>query len=302
VTVQLTYQGADGSVWNLTNGGNVFVDQRGVEGLGNPTWNRQTLESAGSDGQRRTGQRSRAKARQGYLPCILSADTPDGWFPLSAAWWNAWDTDTTGRLTVTMPDGTARFLDVCLMDDDSYAPTTDPSITGVEVVGVHWVADQPFWLGPQQTAYFDVQSDTTTTTTPDFFNAGAAPPFYLAKSTTTVVNADTTTLGLTNSGDVDAWPVYTFVGPITSFSATINGHTIAGTLNCPSGSTVVIDTDPARQTAFLYTGTVATNITPSLTAVDFAPIPKGGAATISASVVGSGSLTVTFYPRYKRAW
>lgn len=297
MTVQLTYQGADGSIWDLTNG-NVFVDQRGIEGLGNPEWNRQTLESAGSDGQRRTGQRSRAKARAGYLPCTLSAPTPADWYPLSASWWNAWDTDVTGRLTVTMPDGSFRTLDICLQDDDSYAPTTDPSINGVEVIGVNFVADQPFWLGQEQIAYFDVQSTTTTT---DFFNGGAAPPFNLASSST-VVNPDGASLGLTNPGDVDAWPVYTLLGPVSDFSATINGHTVAGTFTCPAGASVVIDSDPARQTAFLYQGTIGQNISPSLTSVDFAPIPKGGAATITASVTGTGSMTVSFYPRYKRAW
>lgn len=306
MTLQLTWTGADGTLWDLSNG-KVRLDAKGVEGLGQPVWNRQTISSAGSDGQRRTGQRSRANAREGYLPVILLGDDPGDWFTLSRSWWNSWDADTPGALRVTAPDGSYRFIECCLLNDDTYAPVQDPMVTSTEEAAVHWIADQPFWLGPQQTATFDVV-DTTIVVDPvtvDFFNGGAAPPFNLqpgSPGSTTVV-ADTANLGVSNPGDLDAWPLYTITGPVSSFSVTINGHTVSGAINVVAGATLVVDTDPARQTAFLTTAAgVRTNVTPQLTAVDFAPIDKGASAVIAASAVGTGALVVSFYPRYKRAW
>lgn len=296
MTIQFTWFGVDGTTWDLTNG-KVVVDgpgnSNGVEGLGLPKFNRQTIESAGRDGQRRTGQRSRASARQGYLPILILGNDGDDWHQLSSAWWNSWDPDLPGTLTVTMDDGTARSIDCFLVDDDTYAPQQDPTITGTEETAVTWIADSPFWYGDPVSSSFVVTSGGAT----DFFNGGAAPPFNLAAGN------QLSSVQFSNTGDIEAWPVYTILGPATAFSITLSGQTVSGTITVPAGATLTIDTDPAMQTAILTTtdGTV-TNVTPQLSSIGFASIPAGLTVPATVSITGSGTLTISYRPRYRRAW
>lgn len=294
MSIQVSWLGSDGTFWDLTTGP-VQIDgdsSNGVEGFGEPKWNRNTIETAGSDGQRRTGQRSRASAREGYLPVIILGDNEGSWVDLSRSWWNSWSPDIPGTLTVTMPDGTTRAISACLVDDDSYAPARDPGLNFSEETAVTWVADDPFWYGPAQTAAFQVVDGTT-----DFFNGGAAPPFNLAPGNT--INS----ASVSNPGDLEAWPTYILTGPATTFSVGVAGHTVAGSVTVEDGETLIVDSAPSRQVALLYRidGTVA-NVTPQLSAVDFGSVPARSSAPLDVSVAGSGQLTITFAPRYRRAW
>lgn len=292
--IQLTWLGADGTYWDLARG-KVQVDgnsSNGVEGLGEPKWNRNTISSAGTDGQRRTGQRSRADPRQGYLPVVILGDNELDWLALSQAWWNSWSPDAPGTLTAIMPDGGIRFIQACLIDDDSYAPQRDPGITATEQTAVTWVADDPFWRGPVIESDFQVTDGSV-----DFFNGGHAPPFNLAPGNTT------SNVVMTNPGDLEAWPTYTITGPSTSFSVAINGAAVSGTIAVQAGERLVIQTDPSQQVAFLYKldGSVV-NVTPQLTNVHFSSIPTGATVQVAAAIIGTGSLSVAFNPRYRRAW
>lgn len=301
MAIQLSWTGADSTFWDLTNGkvrlsttgdGSSSGSSSGVEGFGEPDYTRMTVSSAGRDGQRRVGLRSRAQPRSGLLPVIILADTVPEWYALSAGWRNSWSPDNPGTLAVTMPNGQRRTLQAYLQDDDKYAPLVDPTINLTESVAVTWVADDPWWKGDTVTASFTVVTGTV-----DFFNGGAAPPFNLAAGNLL------SGVRLNNPGDLEAWPTYTLTGPATGFSVTLNGHTVSGNINVATGQTLVVNTDPSAQVAFLYgSDGSTTNVTPQLTAVDFGFIPSGLTVPTSVVVNGTGQLSVSFQPRYRRAW
>lgn len=289
--ILFTWEGADGSLWDLTHGP-VLIDQKAAQGFGDPKWNRQTLASAGVDGQRRTGQRARALAREGYLPIIINARTGADWANISSAWWNSWSTDTEGLLTVMMPNGSIRWIRAFLKDDDNYGPVIDPSLTGIEQAALTWVADDPFWRGQTVTQVF-LQSNLA-----DFFNDGAAPPFNLVPGNTI------SSVVVSNPGDLEAWPTYTLSGPATTFSVIVNGHEVAGDITVPAGATLNITTDPAYQVAMLTDSSgVVTNVTPQLSKIDWGYLPaKDAAIPVRVLVTGNAALAVSFEPRYRRAW
>ncbi len=289
--IGVVWVGADGSVWDLS-AGPVVLQQSGVDGFGQPKWDRQVITSAGRDGQRRTLQRSRAEPRDGLLPVVLSAADMDSWLTLSRAWWNSWSPDVAGSLKVTAPDGRTRQIAAFLSDDNAYAPAFDPSIRAVELVAVTWIADDPWWRGSPRTFLFTVGSGAA-----DFFNGGAAPPFIIVDSSTVA------TATISNTGDLDAWPTYTITGPATDFSITVDGHIVSGTITVATGETLTIDTDPAVQTAILTHADGSTsNVTPQLTGIDFASILPGESIPLTVTLDGTGSLLVTVTPRFVRAW
>lgn len=291
MTILFSWIGADGTFWDLTHGP-VIIDSKSAQGFGQPKWNRQTLSSAGTDGQRRTAQRARAEAREGYLPVIINAASGADWANISSAWWNSWSPDLPGTLVVSMPNDSIRFIRAYLKDDDAYGPTSDPTLTGVEAAAVTWVADDPFWRGNTVTQVF-LQASTA-----DFFNNGTAPPFNLVSGNTI------SKVVLSNPGDLEAWPTYELHGPASTFSVIINGHEVSGAINVALGGTLQIITDPAYQVA-LYTDPngVVTNVTPQLLKVDWGYLPaQDSAVPLSVVVTGNASLAITYEPRYRRAW
>ncbi len=291
MTIGVQWTGADNTVWDLINGP-VSLAQIGVQAFGEPEYIRQVTQSAGRDGQRRSGLRSRAKARSGFLPVNILGTSATDWYHLSAGWWASWSPDTPGELMVTMPNGSFRTLECYFDNDNTYAPITDPTLTFTESVGTSFIADDPWWKGATVTAAF-----TTVTGTVDFFNAGSAPPFNLAAGNLL------SGVQLNNPGDLEAWPVYTLTGPATAFSVSINGHVVSGSININTGETLVLDTDPSSQVAFLYgSDGSTTNVTPQLTNVDFGFIPTGTTVPTNVTVTGTGLLSIAFQPRYRRAW
>lgn len=294
--IQVSYLGVDGTYWDLTTGKVRLsgTGTNGVEGLGEPKWNRNTIESAGTDGQRRTGQRSRASARQGYFPLLILGDDALDWSHTSAAWWRAWSPDIPGLITVAMPDGSQRTIAACLSDDDTYAPIMDPALTATEQIGLTWIADDPFWRSATISATFQVGDGGAPA---DFFNGGGAPPFNLSAGNTA---AD---IVMSNPGELEAFPTYTVTGPATTFSVTLGGKVVSGSIAVETGQTLQIITDPAMQVAWLFnTDGTAVNVTPQLSSVNFGSIPAGTSSRVDATISGTGSLTVSFDPRYRRAW
>jgi hypothetical protein len=64
------------------------------------------------------------------------------------------------------------------------------------------------------------------------------------------------------------------------------------------GDTLVIDTDPTVQCAWLN----GVDVTAQLGSADFAPIPAGEDRTLSLALVGAGSVQAEIRPRYYKAW
>lgn len=289
----LTWIGADGSSWDL-QGGPVQLDGP-PEGLGQPAWQRPTVQSPALDGQRlSTVLRSMAGPRDGHLPAYL-AQVPDAatWLRLTRAWWASWSPDVPGTLQVTAPDGAVRTLACYLADDNGYSPDVDPTLALSESLAVTWVADDPWWKGPVSQTVLGVPSSG------DFLAGGTAPPFVISPSNG--VGAGT----IANLGDTDAWPVITVAGGARTFSVSIGGKTVSGAPAGLSTGTLVIDTSPTAQVALLTDGAgVVTNVTAQLANVAFSPLPKGASVPVATAVTGpaGASLTVAVTPRFRRAW
>lgn len=105
-----------------------------------------------------------------------------------------------------------------------------------------------------------------------------------------------------NPGDIDAWPKYTITGPVSEFSATISGGMVSATTEVIAGAVLVIDTDPTVQRATLTVDGVDTTVTRDLVGVDWRPVPSGGSVSLDVTLIGTGSLVVSFMPRFFRAW
>jgi len=69
-----------------------------------------------------------------------------------------------------------------------------------------------------------------------------------------------------------------------------------------AGAVLVIDTDPTVQRATLTVDGVDTTVTRDLVGVDWRPVPSGGSVSLDVTLIGTGSLVVSFMPRFFRAW
>lgn len=295
--IEIRYTGTDGSVWDLRRG-DVRLTSAGIAGLGNPDVEWFTRESPMLDGQSLSGWK--LKPRPVFLPMLLGADTwdEDDWLPLDRAWWAANALGEYGTLRVTAPDGTWRELLLRFADDGGQPFPADPSTEAFYVMGINYLADDPWWRGPSLAGSFAPAGTPT-----NFLggvpvgSAGLAPPIVLG-SAHTVESAV-----IANPGDVAAWPLYRIRGPVSSFRSTVDGGVVSTLQGVDSGATLTIDTDPRVQTAILRSaGGTLTNVTPGLVDVDFRPIPRGSSVPLDIRIVGSGSVEVVLAPRYRKAW
>lgn len=285
--------GADGSTWDLRRGPIRLAP--GPEGLGLPKFSRPTVESPGLDGQALQAIGSRALAREGQLKGLMQPQaTEAAWLALQRAWWAAWSPDLPATITITDPNGGTRSIGAFLDSDDGYGLDLEPTVNLFEELPVSWVADDPWWRGPEVQA-----GSATVATGGDWLAGGTAPPF--AFQAAAVAGSGL----LTNPGEVPAWPVYRVSAGTTSWSVAVNGQATAGAFTIPAGSRLVVDTDPAVQTALLIDGSGnVTNVTPQLSAIAFAQVPVGGSVPVTTSVQGGNgaSVTVAISPRYRRGF
>lgn len=290
IGVNLT--GANGSKWDLRGG--PIVLGPGAEGFGLPKFDRPTVEAPGIDGQRLQSIGSRALARTGILPMIMQPQaTAADWLALQRAWWLAWSSDIACTLAVTDPNGGIRTVQAFLDSDDGYSLDDEPSDALFEKLPVSWIADDPWYRGPEQA------STMVLATGVDWLAGGTAPPFQFQAASTTGSGT------LVNAGEVPAWPVYTVGAGTSAFTVTVNGQTTSGTITVPTGGRLVIDTDPFVQSALLYdaAGNVS-NVTPQLSAIAFAQVPVGATVPVTTSLTGTAgsSIKVAFRPRFRRAF
>lgn len=281
-----------GGYYDLANTENfMWLTTGNVEGMGEAKLDDFTRAGALVDGQTYTGYR--AQAREVFWPLAIDWALASDWQAAQTLFWSLFKPGVVGRWEVVAPNGTTRTLRCRYVGDSGYAPRVDPSLIGakVERVGLELVADDPWWRGPARTETWQT--------------SGEAVPFYNTTNTHVFNIMPATASGLrniSNPGDISAWPKYTIQGPVTDLKIWINQPNIytpniAAEINVPLGSTLVIDTDPGRQTVTLD----GVNAWPQLTRADFAPVTAGGTATIDVSLVGTGSLAMSFEPRYRRA-
>jgi hypothetical protein len=189
------------------------------------------------------------------------------------------------------PDGTQRRIRVRYEKGGEEAFEIDPVFYGWAKYGLYLTAEQPYWEG---VGFDPVEWGAAEPVY--FFGGGTSgptlgPPFGIAKPTTSGRTS------MSNPGDVEAWPVWTIRGPMTSCELGIEGQTVIVPFALASGDVLVIDTRPTAQTAILN-GTV--DKTPQLGSFGFAQVEPGDDVELTVLTTGTGgSVRVELTPLYE---
>jgi len=297
--IQVTWQGPDGSVWDLYNGTQGLMLAQGLSGLHLPAWKQQVSTSARTPGRRYLGTVWEARTVILNLHVGDMVDVPrtaTAWRQLDDLVWQAFDAEQLGLLYVITDTGGYRQLS-CRMETapDPVYPV-DPGLQGLATYSVTLTADNPFWQAlPITTTPF---SSTAGSATPYYGGVGGGgfgPPYVTSQSTVTAAF-------VSNPGDRPAWPRWVITGPGV-WTIGLPGHTT--TLpNLAAGQQILIDTDPMVLTVTDQNGV---NLWPTIGVHDFTqPIPVGLNQPLIAQVTGpstvGGSAQLTITPTFKRAW
>jgi hypothetical protein len=286
---QHTWTGWDGTEWDLSHGSSGLALQSGVRGIRNPPIIRYSGKAAAVDGSLWRG--SVTDERDVFWPLKVFTDGgSQAWIDHNQRFWKTLDESRQGTWSITQPSGVRRSLKVRYtgLDDDS--DDIDPGLFGWCVYGIQMVAEQPFWQGDTIRRTFAPPPITNT-----FFGGsgggGVGPPFYIG------VGSSTDSASISNTGDVAVWPVWRVTGPTTSVTVGLAGHSIVFPMTIPDGQWIEINTAPTSQVALDQDGT---DRTIQLGAVDFAEIPQGANVPLSISMTGTGSVSCTVVPLFKR--
>jgi hypothetical protein len=282
--------GWDGSRWDMTDG-LLAVTQQTMDVLYAFAMESFTRTAHLVDGQEFVGWK--AKPREFDLEVATRRRLGGaGWYATDKAWKQMMRPGEINTLLCEAPDGSVRALRF-RMEKESPQLDVDPSGRRLTYLGYECVADDPWWYSvdprtsePLRGGYRDA---------PFFGPDDAGPPFYIADDTDFVTVA--------NHGEVPAWPVWTFVGPMTGFQVGVRGRRIAATRTLAAGQTLVVDTRPRKKSATLATGEVVTR---SLTARQYTPIDPGASVPVEVVLLGSqqgaGYATVTVHEQFFRGF
>jgi hypothetical protein len=289
----MTWTGWDGTVWDLCSGVSGLALGAGVRGLNMPPTRRHVTQSPAVAGSRRRGWST--DEREVFWPLRVFRDgqnsdgqvaNAQGWVDLDAAFWKSMHPDRAGVWTVESPNGTRSLT--CVFDNDGgHATDMIPSLRGWEVYGIYLAAESPYWVGEP------VRRSWSQSNPVNFYGPGNNAPMFHISSASNLATAT-----VTNAGDVDAWPVWTIMGPCASVTVGVGGRTVTFPVTIPEGSTLVIDSAPEKRTAKLD----GVNVYTQLSSWDFAPVPAGQDRSLSLNMVGAGSVSVDITPRFFRAW
>lgn len=279
----MLWTGYDGVEWDLTTGQNGVCMLPGVRGLTMPAVIHHKVRTASVPGARWRGVS--AQEREVFWPVQIYHDAGSiAWVARDSAFWATLQPQRTGVWTVVQPDGTRRTLTLRFRDDGSQAFNTDPTIVGWTNYGITLDAEQPYW-----------ESGTDVSQS---WKGGVPVPFFGTTGIVTIAGKSMATATVDNLGDVEAYPIWTLQGPLSSATLGINGRNVVIGFDIPTGSTLVINTAPGELTAVMN----GVDKIKGLATSDFAPVPVGTNLPITLSTVGAGSVTMTFTPLYYRAW
>lgn len=283
-----SWAGWDGSAWSLTSDSeDGIVLGAGVRGLHMPPVQRFVDESPAVAGSR--WRASRALERGVFWPLWLLHDNGgQDWILRDRAFWRTMHPDYPGQWTVTQPTGEYRTL-ACRWVDSPDQSDIDPALMGWALYGIEMVAEDPYWRGAPISANFVSGSGSA------FFSTSGS---VVTLSPGNLLNNAT----LTNPGDVDAWLTFTATadaGGITSVDLGVDGRVVEVPIALTSGQSVTVDTSPSGRWARMGDGT---DVTAQLGEVDFAPLPAGESVPLTLTMTGTGTVDVSFTPRYWRAW
>lgn len=291
------WEAPNGDTWNLVNGSSGICLRPGTRGFGNPEYESHQEELPGLGGATFLG--TRAKPREVFwVLAVYEPDSAQEFLMHDAKFWDTMDPDEFGWWYVKTPLGQQRRLRVRFRDEGNTSWDFLPGTMDWTSYGLYLEAtEQPLWEGETITVAFDPPTVT------DFFGPDGGPPFTIGSG------SSTETATISNPGQADAWAVWRIQGPMTSVTVGSVGRSTVIPINVPAGRTLIIDTDPRTATARLGTWNSSsqtltgwTNVMRQIGITNFAPIPKGKNVPLTLNAVGSGQISATITPLYRRAW
>lgn len=291
--LQLIWEGFDGSVWDLNDYlGGVLLYRAGVEGLHFPKITKYRSRSRAIPGDRLRGWR--AEARDVFWPTFIWGDGTTEWLERNNAFMSTIHPELPGTWRVRA-GSQERTLQLTGVFDDPHAFDFDPLQRGWAKYGITLEASRPFWRGKK------IQRGPWKAPDPAAFFPG--PPFTISSGSAFG------TATVPNPGDVEAWGVWTAVGPLESIELGVGSAIITVPFDVASGDQLVIDTDPTNPTAVLgpvppdddepFTGT---DVTADLGLQDYAAVPPGGSVPLHVEAIGAGFVTFELEPLHFRAF
>lgn len=285
--MSMYWTGYDGVEWDLTTGNDGVCMLPGLRGLTMPAIVHHKSTTASVPGARWRGLST--TEREVFWPIQIYHNAGSAeWVARDRAFWATLQPQRTGTWTVVAPDGSRRNLTLRFRDDGTQAFTSDPTMDGWVNYGITLDAEQPYW---------EASAPVSRT-----WKAGVPTPFFTAGTAGTVVTVssgmEASSATISNTGDVEAYPVWTLKGPLSAATLSIGTRSISIGFNIPTGSTLVIDTSPGELTAVMD----GVDKIKGLASSDFAPVPVGTNLPITLTTVGAGTVSMTFTPLYYRAW
>jgi hypothetical protein len=226
----------------------------------------------------------RHQAREFVIPVLLRAD--------SDAELRAAIRDLVARMDPTRGDGIIRVT----------APGGDQREIVCRYAGGLELTEEPAWRSQKAAVVFRAHDPywRATSDTQQIFESGDSAgffPFFPLRLTSSEIFADAT---VTNTGDVETWPVWTITGPGSAIVLRnlSTGKQLSLSVTLGGGESVVIDTRPGAKTVTRSDGT---NVFPALSAVSSLwPLRRGSNAVRveMTSATADSSVTLAWRPRY----
>lgn len=284
----VVWRGWDGSVWDLSSGANGVALQPGFRGFILDDVQNYDREGPATPGATWNG--FRVNSREVFLPLLIfHGNASSEWADLHTAFFRTLRPGREGRIEVTHPNGSVRYLTVRFQSTNNQAYDLDPGISGWAIYGITLKAHDPFWHSdPIVKAFGGVAPE-------DYFNRPAGQVAFLSSST------NFTTAKISNPGDHEAYIVWTINGAFETVKVGVAGKNISLPFPLDGNDRVTIDTDP-RDMRVMKNGT---NVTNQLTTVPkYAPAPpeENIPLTISYTGLDSGLVEARIIPRYYGAW
>lgn len=288
-----TFTGSNGTEIDLSSSGaSVVLVNAELVGMGLPTYESYRTTAPGLAGSRYRGARTTERAVEIAFMVHSDEDT-DEFLANDRYFWDLMgDPSLPVVWRVQTPDGLWRELTMRLSEDATGGLAWDTLEAGWVLYQLRFVADDPYWYGAPVELEFNAIAGT------GFYTPPGTDVFSISHMLTTE------SVEIPNEGDVEAWITWTVVGPLEGLDLTLvsSGYT-DGSLGIPdvvTGDTLVTYTDPRVATALLD----GVDVTEQVIPWDPRPIPAKDTQTlvVLAVITGTGSLTATVRPRYRRAY
>ena len=302
----LSWTGWDGSVWALSNPRAGRFLRKGVVGLGMPEYERHKSESPAIPGSRHLG--TSTKERAVFWPLYEYSDTSSAEFlKYNRAFWRTMDPDRPGVWSIVLPGGEVRTLG-CRYINSPDVLRHDPIKSGWLGSGIDLVAENPYWRGETaRRAWGQSVPKNYYVTLQDRINNGWSDDVIHYLSNGMELGSAT----FTNEGDVDAFPVWSAVGPTTAVSFGVGDSVVNVPFTIPAGYAVQIDTDPVDGQVLWYgewdedSFTVKDPVdrTEDLDPLSmFVAVPAGEDRKLAITMTGTGAVLAALTPQYRRAY